>query len=290
MGILLRQPLLTADDEIALARAVEAGVLAAAVLNGLAEPAPRPGGRPRTDELATLVDLGDRARRRLWESNLRLVKLVSVRLAARSGVAEDDLFQEGCLGLADAISRYDHRRGVRFASFALPWIRWRIGDAVGRAQPIALSVHRRDQHRIAVRERAAAEARLGRHLDAHHRAEQQGRAGWAAIAAERVLLGVMPLDENAIAAVADGGQDDPYERVEACPVPWPALLGRLPERQRVVIELRYGFAGPARTVTDTAAELGVSHTTVRRAEQRALVSLRRWVDQLGLEVADLLVA
>lgn len=288
MGILLPQTLLSADDENALARSVEAGVIAAAVLDGTMAPPSRNQPRPTRTELAVIVEAGGVSRQRLFESNLRLVKVVSIRTAFRTGVSEEDLFQEGCLGLVDAIRRYDHRRGVRFATFALPWIRCRIGEAVAGAAAIRVTAHRIEQYRAERRELAESEARLGRHLGAGERAG--GASDWATAAARRALAGMVPLDQAATMELADPVGNDPFAAVESRPVPWPSLLARLPEQQREVVELRFGFSGEARTVVEVAGTLGVSDTTVRRLERRALASLRRWIERLGLEASDLLAA
>jgi len=286
MGIPLRHTLLTADQEIGLARDIEAGVLAAAVLSGTY---PWSGlASPTHAELTGLADLGRRAQHRLLESNLRLVKMVSVPAASRSGVPEEDLFQEGCLGLGDAIRRYDHRRGVRFASFALPWVRYRIGEAVAAANPIRVTAHRREQYRAGLRDLAEAEARLGRHLGERDVLEPGGVSGWAATAARRVLAGVVALDDAAAGALVDPDAGRAFDEIDTCQVPWTRVLARLPERQREVVELRFGFVGEARTVEEVALVLGVSDTTVRRHERRAMASLRRAVDRLGLAARDVL--
>src|SRR5215203_5643098 len=82
-------------------------------------------------ELLLIEEEGDRARLRFISANLALVSLVVRELAPRSLFPEPDLFQEGCLGLAVAVMRFDYTRGIRFATYALYWIRAYVGSATG---------------------------------------------------------------------------------------------------------------------------------------------------------------
>lgn len=115
-------PLLTAEQEIALAETVEVGLIATQVLTGTCALAV-----DATEvELRAVVELGHRAEQDFLIANLRLVRMIASRVAASCPVPEEDLFQEGCLGLAEAIRRFDHRRRVRFASYAFRWVRARV--------------------------------------------------------------------------------------------------------------------------------------------------------------------
>lgn len=120
------EPLLTAHDELHLARRLEAGVLAAEL---------QPGLDIRAEEIALLIDLGRDAWRRLWLSNLRLVNRIALQESRRLGVLVDDVFQGACIGLAEAIMRYDHTRGARFGTFAHPWIVRAAREAAADARP-----------------------------------------------------------------------------------------------------------------------------------------------------------
>ncbi|MBK8459198.1 MAG: hypothetical protein IPL43_02405 [Micropruina sp.] len=109
------EPLLTAAEERALAREIEAGVLAGDLL------ATGSGaGVATAAELLALERAGQQAWQRFLLANLRLVWQVAHREARRSGLPADDLFQEGFLGWAVARRRWDHTRGIRFATLALP--------------------------------------------------------------------------------------------------------------------------------------------------------------------------
>ena len=114
--------LLTAEQERSLAATVEVGLLAAEMRYGH-----RRLATDATDaELAALIRRGRQAEDMFLTANLRLVRMITSRIAAHSAVPHEDLFQEGCLGLTEAIRRFDHRRGVRFSSYAYRWIRARV--------------------------------------------------------------------------------------------------------------------------------------------------------------------
>lgn len=115
--------LLTADEEVELARAIEAGVLARAALAGdFSSPA-------TDDELCALVADGDRAWVAMWEANLGLAEMLARRVARRHALPLDDLTSEAQLGLAEAIMRWDHTRGTRFSTLAWIWITNRLQRA-----------------------------------------------------------------------------------------------------------------------------------------------------------------
>src|SRR3954447_6956258 len=123
---LAAEPLLTPDQVPALARAIEAGVLAG-------EARARGGwGDATSEELVALELIGQQAWQRFVRANLRLGAMVAAQTAARSGLPEADLFQEGCLGLMAALQRFDHRRGHAFATYALFWIRSAVGGGSAR--------------------------------------------------------------------------------------------------------------------------------------------------------------
>ncbi|MFV0429742.1 MAG: sigma factor [Arachnia sp.] len=112
----LEAPLLTAAQEVDLARRIEAGIYAEHLL---ATQHPRPG-------LPQVVQRGREARRRLWLSNLRLVMKFAADAARAHSLPIDDLFQEGCLALAEVIVRFDATRGSRFSTLAYPYLKHAI--------------------------------------------------------------------------------------------------------------------------------------------------------------------
>src|SRR4051794_309360 len=124
--------------------------------------------------------IGQHAAQRFVENNLRLVAMVIRKEAARSRMPESELFQEGCLGLIEAVRRFDHRRGLRFATYALHWIRAYVGAiTANRAGELNLPPSRAER----LRELRGAEAKLsqqlGREVTARELAETVGRrADW----------------------------------------------------------------------------------------------------------------
>src|SRR5215216_3945039 len=128
--------LLTAEDEVRLAQAYEAGLDARRKLADCAADDPaRPG-------LEAVAERGERARRTMIESNLRLVVSIARRFSA-TGLPLSDLVQEGNLGLLRAVERFDWRRGVKFSTYATWWVKQAIarGAADRGARAIRLPVH-----------------------------------------------------------------------------------------------------------------------------------------------------
>ncbi len=261
----LAGPLLTAAEEVGLALEIEAGLLAAdALARGL-----RPHGAS-VEELRWLADAGERARRRYVEANLRLVSMVARQAGVRSGLTDADLFQEGCLGLMIAVDRYDCRRGCRFATYALLWIRAFTGAASARLLgTLNLPTSRATQLRHARGVEAVLAQELGRQPTAGEVAEALGRsADWTS----RLLTHEHPrgLEEVGDIAADDTELEQVLGDVDA-PV---ELMSLLEGFERRVLELRLGFGGDPLSYADVSRVLGVTSNRVRRAEQRALERLR----------------
>ncbi|MFT4164777.1 MAG: sigma-70 family RNA polymerase sigma factor [Microlunatus sp.] len=257
-------PLLTPEEEAQLAWAIEAGVLAAdALARGLS-----PEGAT-AEELRWLVTAGERARCRYVQSNLRLVAMVVLPASARAGVPESDLFQEGCLGLIIAVDRFDVRRGCRFATYALHWIRAFVDAASARLLgTMNLPASRAVQLRQARGVEALLAQELGRIPSAREVATALGRSHHWTV---RLLAHEHP---QALDEIADlGGADRELERVLTGDAA-SELLGALHGLERRVMELLIGFAGDPMTYAQAARELRMSSNRVRRAEQRALQRLR----------------
>lgn len=262
--------LLDADQEKSLARTIEVGVLASDLRARRAtlHPADCLGAAADAD-LAVLEREGERAWRRFADANVRLVWLVVMPVARRSGLDADELFQEGFLGLLEAMQRFDHTRAVRFATFALPWIRMRVANAAATNHgSLGLPPRRaRTWRRVRLVE-ARLVATLGRLPDDAELARETGDTAGVV----RGLRGFVPV--AALPDDADMAVPDAEEEV------WPdadlsALVRLMPGPEREVIERRFGFAGhPAMTLVEVAAELGVSQSTIRRRELSGLDWLR----------------
>lgn len=256
--------LLDAGDEIRLGRMIEAGVLATHLL---ANPAEAGGG---LEELRAV----ERAGREAWQcfllANVRLVQSLAVQEAKRCDVGLDELFQEGFLGLAEALLRWDFAAGYRFSTYATQWIRRRVVNA---------SV----DHGVPGSARTALRARRVRGLADELTAELQRTATDAELAG---LLGRSP------AWVARMRVLQPFSTLEpdllADPTAAPldhevdvhALLGSLPLIEAQVVRVRFGLEGAEPLRQRAAADaLGLSLSTLRRHEGRALRRLRGWLNQ-----------
>lgn len=239
-------PLLTADQEHQLAVTIEAGVLAAAVRDGRL-PAPR--CRPTAAELGELAAAGRRAELAFLESNLRLVKMVSLRAALRSGMPEEDLFQDGYLGMAEALWRFDHRRRVRFATYALPWIRARVAESVRRRHLIRTPTSRTGER-----------PRMEPFDEGEHIVPDLGHG-----------------DPGSVAGATS--TPAPTE------LPWHQLARDLAPRDWQVLQWRFGIDGDRCSHDEVARRLGSSRATSRRIERRALAGLRQSLARYGVEYA-----
>jgi RNA polymerase primary sigma factor len=236
--------------------------------------------------LSLAIEGGDRrAREEMIAANLRLVGFVARRYRGL-GVPFEDLVQEGTVGLVRAVDRFDHRRGAKFSTFAVWWIRRAITDAVHNGRTIRIP------------------SPAGRRLAAVDRAEEElRRHGVAppsadAIAARTGLTvrGVRTLREAArvtasldaptgeegaalIDLVADPDPADPWRRLderESRRQVW-AMLKVIPPRHREVLVRRFGIAGDAQTHAEIGAALGVSEERSRQLERQAL----HWLRELG---------
>lgn len=252
----------TRDDEARLVRRIEAGVFADAVRTG----GVRVGVEATDAELAFLVADGQRAREELVTENQRLVWLVVNPVARRTGLARAELYQEGCLGLMEAVPRFDPDTGC-FATFALHWIRMRVHDAAAtRFGALGLPAKRA---RLWWRVRGV----LARLVTA-----EGDMPGVDAVAKEAHLPVDVVVDllawrtasallEDEVAAPAGGGDHD--DRVAD-------LLGEVDPVERRILQCRFGLGPePPRSYAGVAAEVGLSEATVRRRERAALERLRR---------------
>lgn len=263
------EPPLEPDETCALAQQVEVGVLARAAR---LDPSAPWRGDATDEELAALERQGERARQRFLGANLRLVGMVTRSFGQR---ARADLYQEGCLGLIAAVERFDHRRGLRFSTYAMFWVRAAVGAAAARQVGAAeLPTSRWEQLRAARGLEAELAQRLGRPPTVAEVADGLGRStAWTAgLLAHRPTQSLDALDPAAVEAVvgtvpADGS---------ATSLGWVrGLLDGLPPVERQVIELRLGFLdGRVRPAVEVARTLQQPVGRVRRTEQRALERLR----------------
>ena len=274
-------PLLTAQDEVELAKAIEAGLFAQEMLHGGCQVV---GARANGAELATIADQGDRARQRLIEANLRLVVSIAKRYIGR-GMVFLDLIQEGNLGLIRAVEKFDYTKGYKFSTYATWWIRQAITRAIAdQARTIRIPVHmvetinkmariQRQLHQDLGREPSPAEVAAEMGIPCDRVAEIQR------IAQEPVSL-QSPIGEE------DSDLGDFIEDADAV-VPMEAaafmmlqdqleqVLDTLSPREQRIIQLRFGLIdGHPRTLEEVGRDFGVTRERIRQIESKTLVKLR----------------
>ncbi|MFE7566003.1 RNA polymerase sigma factor [Streptomyces sp. NPDC057539] len=283
-----RIPLLTAFDEVDLARRVEAGLFAEEKLSTT----------PDLDsqlalDLDRLVVLGRMAKRRLIEANLRLVVSVAKRYVGR-GLTMLDLVQEGNLGLIRAVEKFDYARGYKFSTYATWWIRQAMSRALAdQARTIRVPVHVvelinrvvRVQRRL-LQERGyePTPEEVGAQLElAPDRVREVLR-----LSLEPVSLHAPVGEEDDVALgdlIEDGDAASPVESAAFLLLRQhlDAVLSTLGERERKVIQLRYGLAdGRPRTLEEIGRIFGVTRERIRQIESKTLGRLRdhAYADQL----------
>ena len=233
--------------------------------------------------LAKRVERGDAAARRLMiESNLRLVVAIAKGFRGR-GLPLLDLIQDGTLGLARAVEKFDWRRGNKFSTYAVWWIRQSMQRAIateGRAIRLPLNVVAREQ-RLS-REARRLEAELGRRATEHELAKATGltsRQIEQTLAAAHVTASLNQAvgqdDDSELADLLEDTQAaEAFEQTSASLAAEEvrAALRALPERERLVLELRFGLDGEERTLAGIGSELDLTRERVR---QLMLSGLRR---------------
>jgi len=245
-------------------------------------------------QLAKRIEAGDeQAKERLITANLRLVVSVAKHYQ-RPAIPLLDLIQEGTLGLIRASEKFDWRRGTKFSTYAIWWIRQAIDRAVcNQAEPIRIPVHIHERRRRLVRETNALARELEREPSLDEVAAAAALSPAQAEQALNVPTGFVPLDganpdrHELATEIVDVQAGEAYERVDGrlAGTRLDKLLDALPLLQRRVIALRYGISGEERTAEQTAADLNISLGRLHTLERTALLRLRELSSLAELEQA-----
>jgi len=303
-----RTPLLSAEEEVALATAIARGKEAARLLEaGNLDPASR-------DELILVRQRGLAAEQRLAQANLRLVVSIAKRYLGR-GMSFLDLIQEGNIGLLRAVEKFDPTLGYKFSTYATWWIRQAISRAIAdQARTIRIPVHMVESINRQVRVQRRLMQELGReptpeevalemdYLDPEDRqaieeAMAQGRPldpllnRKLQVAAAKVRR-IMRIAQEPMSLETPIGSEENSslgDFIEDDSLPGPAdqasrrllreqmneILSGLTERERKVLEMRFGLKdGMARTLEEVGQEFGVTRERIRQIEAKALRKLR----------------
>jgi len=252
VGLYLREisrvPLLTAAEEVSLAKALERG--------------------------------DERARRRLIESNLRLVVSIARRYSGR-GLSFLDLIQEGNVGLMKAVERYDWRLGHRFSTYATWWIRQavtraladqgrtirvpaQVVDTINRMARVERQLTQTFNRTPTYDEVAEAMGLKPTKVEELKRVSQEPVSLAAPVGEDSTELGEMIEDEHQRGLGSDMAASQRDARVSD-------LVGQLPYRERLILELRYGLSGNrTHTLEEVGRRFGVTRERVRQIETRTL--------------------
>ena len=290
-----RTPLLTAAEEVEIARRIEAGVYAAELLRR-AETDPAALADHDPADLALVAADGAAAKQHMLQANLRLVVSIAKK-HSRRGLPLLDVVQEGNLGLIRAVEKFDWAKGYKFSTYATWWIRQAIGRGMAeQSRVVRLPVHVLEELAKVVRAERELDQRLGRDATVAELAESTGLAPDRVADLRRVSRDPVSLD----APVGDEGELVLGDLVLDATVPAAAdlverqamsgelerLVDTLPERQARIVRLRFGLHdGRPRTLDEIGRQVGLTRERVRQLEKEALGRLR--APELSEQLLDL---
>ncbi|MDV7172174.1 sigma-70 family RNA polymerase sigma factor [Gordonia amicalis] len=275
-----RTALLNAEQEVELAKQIEAGLCAKHVLA-----TKKRLSATKKRDLATIVREGEAARSHLLEANLRLVVSLAKRYTGR-GMPLLDLIQEGNLGLIRAMEKFDYAKGFKFSTYATWWIRQAITRGMAdQSRTIRLPVHLVEQVNKLARIKRELHQQLGREATDDELASESG------IPAEKIadLLDHsrdpvsldMPVGSDEEAPLGDFIEDAEATSAENAVIAGllhsdiRAVLATLDEREQQVIRMRYGLDdGQPRTLDQIGRMFGLSRERVRQIEREVMGKLR----------------
>ena len=286
-----KTPLLTAPEEVELARLIEAGRYAQTILDNelTAEDAAGHTLKATEDELRRIADEGHAAMQRFITANLRLVVSVA-RKYGRAQMPLLDLVQEGNTGLIRAVEKFDYTKGFKFSTYATWWVRQSISRGIAQqGRIVRLPVHVAEQVNQVSAVRRTLERRLGREPELAEIAAEletpvEQIIDLIRLARDHVSLDA-PIEEDGDTALGDlmaretaPGPDEMVldaedrSRLEG-------MLSSLDERSADVVRRRYGLLdGRQAKLADIAAVWGITAERVRQIERHAISKLRTEAD------------
>jgi RNA polymerase sigma factor (sigma-70 family) len=273
-------PLLTAEEEVALAKRIEAGLYAVELLRNGTEL-----DDARRRDLEQIAAEGQQAKNQMIRANLRLVVSVAKKHSHR-GLSLLDVIQEGNLGLIRAVEKFDYTKGFKFSTYAVWWIRQAIDRGIAeQTRNVRLPVD--------VVEQVARLGRLDRRFQLDHGREPTPAelAEVAGLTEERIIelrqvardsLSLdTPVGPDGDTRVADLIEDEDvltaHDVVEfrALAEQLRAVVDRLPPREAMIITWRYGLSdGRRRSLEEIGQHLGLTKERIRQLEKSALAMLR----------------
>ena len=277
-------PLLTAEQEVILAKAIDEGEAATAELDRAMNGAKKPSST-RLRDLQRTERQGQLAKKKLIEANLRLVVSIAKRYVGR-GMLFLDLIQEGNLGLIRAVEKFDYNKGFKFSTYATWWIRQAITRAIAdQARTIRIPVHMVETINKLIRIQRQLLQDLGREPTP----EEIGREMEFTPEKVREILKVSqepvsletPIGEEEDSHLGDFIEDsDAVVPVDAASFillqeQLDSVLHTLSDREKKVIQLRFGLTdGHPRTLEEVGREFGVTRERIRQIESKTLSKLR----------------
>ena len=276
--------LLNAEEEVELAKRIEAGLYATQIMSDLAEKGEKLPAAQRRD-MAWICRDGDRAKNHLLEANLRLVVSLAKRYTGR-GMAFLDLIQEGNLGLIRAVEKFDYTKGYKFSTYATWWIRQAITRAMAdQARTIRIPVHMVEVINKLGRIQRELLQDLGREPTPEELAKEMDITPEKVLEIQQYAREPISLDQT-IGDEGDSQLGDFIEDSEAVVAvdavsftllqdQLQSVLETLSEREAGVVRLRFGLTdGQPRTLDEIGQVYGVTRERIRQIESKTMSKLR----------------
>jgi len=281
-----RVPLLTAVQEVELARRIEGGADASehlADLDAVGALGDLPADESRA--LQRLADDGDEAKSALIQANLRLVVSIAKRYVGR-GMQFLDLIQEGNMGLMRAVEKFDYTKGFKFSTYATWWIRQAITRSIAdQARTIRIPVHMVESINRVHRMQRQMVQELEREPTVDELADAVGMTADRVREIQRISLDLLSLDapvgeeDDSYLAdfIKDDGAEEPLDAAtrQMLQEAVKEVLDELNEREKEVVVMRFGLDDEqARTLEEVGKQFGVTRERIRQIESKTLAKLR----------------